>query len=47
MRLNAGLLIATKGLAYTLGSYGIRVNSVPPGGIATDVSRHAWTDPIG
>ncbi|QUR67879.1 SDR family NAD(P)-dependent oxidoreductase [Mycobacterium spongiae] len=41
----AGLLIATKNMAYTLGPYGIRVNSVTPGGIETDMSRHAWNDP--
>lgn len=41
----AGLLIATKSMAYKLGPYGIRVNSITPGSIETDMSRHAWEDP--
>ena len=41
----AGLLMATKNMAYKLGPYGIRVNSVTPGGIETDMSRHVWQDP--
>lgn len=41
----AGLLIATKNMAYELGPHGIRVNSITPGGIMTDMSRHAWEDP--
>ncbi|MDF1677314.1 MAG: SDR family NAD(P)-dependent oxidoreductase [Legionellaceae bacterium] len=41
----AGLLAATKNMALKLGPYGIRVNSISPGGIETDMSRHVWNDP--
>lgn len=41
----AGLLMATQHMAYKLGPYGIRVNCITPGGIETDMSRHAWSDP--
>lgn len=41
----AGLLIATKNMAAIMGPHGIRVNSITPGGIETDMSRHAWQDP--
>jgi NAD(P)-dependent dehydrogenase (short-subunit alcohol dehydrogenase family) len=40
----AGLLMATKAMAYKLGPYNIRVNSVTPGCIQTDMSRRGWTD---
>jgi NAD(P)-dependent dehydrogenase (short-subunit alcohol dehydrogenase family) len=41
----AGLLMATKSMALNLGSYNIRVNSITPGAIKTDMSRHAWDNP--
>lgn len=32
-------------LAVELGGQGIRVNSVSPGAVATDMTRHLWADP--
>jgi len=40
----AGLLMATKRMAFKLGSYGIRVNSVTPGTIKSDMNRRYWQD---
>ena len=38
--------IFTKYLAVQLGSYGIRVNSIHPGGVATDLTINLMTDPV-
>jgi 3-oxoacyl-[acyl-carrier protein] reductase len=40
----AGLLAATKGMALALGEHGIRVNSVTPGTIKSDMNRYYWQD---
>lgn len=39
----AGLLYATKDMARELGQYNIRVNSISPGTIITDLNRDFWT----
>jgi len=38
----AALLMATKNMALELGKYKIRVNSISPGFIKTDLNRHNW-----
>lgn len=38
----AGLLLATKRMAYKLGQHGIRVNSVTPGTVRSDMNRAYW-----
>lgn len=38
----AGLLMATKSIAKKLGEYNIRVNSISPGMIKTDMNRYHW-----
>ena len=38
----AGLLMATKSIAKKLGQYNIRVNSISPGMIKTDMNRYHW-----
>ena len=38
----AGLLMATKAMAYKLGPHNIRVNSVTPGCVQTDMSSRGW-----
>ena len=40
----AGLLRATKNMARELAPYNIRVNSISPGFIQTDINRHQWQD---
>lgn len=40
----AGLIMATKTMALKLGPYGIRVNTVTPGTIKSDMNRRFWQD---
>lgn len=40
----AGLIMATKTMALKLGPYGIRVNTVTPGTIKSDMNRRFWHD---
>lgn len=40
-----GLNIMTRGMAAEWGSHGIRVNSIAPGFILTDLTRKLWSDP--
>lgn len=41
----AALQRSIQQLAVELGGRGIRVNSVSPGAVATDMTRHLWQDP--
>lgn len=41
----AALQRSIQQLAVELGGRGIRVNSVSPGAVATDMTRHLWEDP--
>lgn len=40
----ASVLMMTRGLANEWGRYGIRVNSIAPGFILTDVTKKVWSD---
>lgn len=42
----AGIWMLTKSLGAVVGEYGIRVNSVLPGSIATDMSAEMLADPV-
>ena len=42
----AGIMLLTRGLAWELGPYNIRVNAIAPGAIRTEMLRDAWSDPI-
>ena len=41
----AGVIRLTKGLAWELGRYGIRVNGIAPGYVISEMTRHLWSDP--
>jgi len=41
----AGEVMLTRGLAWELGKYNIRVNAIAPGNIRTEMTRDWWTDP--
>ena len=41
----AGEIMLTKGLAWELGKYNIRVNAIAPGNIRTEMTRSWWSDP--
>ena len=41
----AGLVMVTKGLAWELGPYGIRINAIAPGGVQTEMTRPLWSNP--
>lgn len=41
----AGIIMLTRALAQELGQYGIRVNSIAPGMVKTELSRPNWSDP--
>ena len=41
----AGLIMMTRGLASEWGNRGVRVNSIAPGFILTDLTRTLWSDP--
>lgn len=41
----AGVVMLTRVLARELGKSGIRVNSVAPGLVKTDFSKHSWSNP--
>ena len=38
----AGIVMLTRGLAWDLGKFNIRVNSIAPGGVKTDMLRFLW-----
>lgn len=40
-----GIVMVTEGLAVDLGRFGIRVNSIAPGGIVTEMMRGIWSQP--
>ena len=40
----AGIIMLTRVMARQLGSYGIRVNAIAPGGIRTEMLRFVWDD---
>ena len=40
-----GIIRLTQGLAWELGRYNIRVNSIAPGIVITDMTRDVWSDP--
>jgi len=40
-----GIMLLMKSLAQELGPHGIRVNSIGPGAIKTDINRRAWETP--
>lgn len=42
-----GLMMLMKSLAQELAPYKIRVNSISPGAIKTDINRSVWEDPEG
>ncbi len=41
-----GAVTLTKGLAFELASYNIRVNAIAPGWIRTELTRRVWGDPV-
>ncbi|MFC2045253.1 SDR family NAD(P)-dependent oxidoreductase [Chloroflexota bacterium] len=41
----AGVIRLTRGLAWELGQYNIRVNAIAPGIVVTEMTRDVWTDP--
>ena len=41
----AGVVMMTRGLAVELGSQGVRVNTIAPGFILTDLTNRLWSDP--
>lgn len=41
----AGIIMLTKGLAFDLGQYNIRVNAIAPGYTKTDMLKRTWSDP--
>lgn len=41
----AGEIMLTRGLAWELGPYNIRVNAIAPGNIRTEMTRNWWSDP--
>jgi len=41
----AGEIMLTRGLAWELGPYNIRVNAIAPGNIRTEMTRSWWSDP--
>lgn len=40
-----GVVIMTRGLAVELGQHGVRVNTIAPGFILTDLTKKLWSDP--
>jgi len=38
----AGIVMLTRGLAWDLGKFNIRVNTIAPGGVKTDMLRFLW-----
>jgi len=38
----AGIIMLTRGLAWDLGKYNVRVNAIAPGAIKTDMTRYTW-----
>jgi len=42
----AGLVMMTRSLAMEWGGLGVRVNSIAPGFILTDLTRKLWSDPV-
>ena len=41
----AGVIMLARGLARELGSYNVRVNTIAPGAVRTEMSKHLWSDP--
>lgn len=40
-----GIVMVTEGLAVDLARFGVRVNSIAPGGIETEMMRGVWAQP--
>jgi len=40
-----GVVMMTRGLAVELGQHGVRVNTIAPGFILTDLTQKLWSDP--
>lgn len=41
----AGIIRLTRGLAWELGQYNIRVNAIAPGVVITEMTRDVWSNP--
>lgn len=41
----AGVIMLARGLARELGSYNVRVNTIAPGMVRTEMNKHLWSDP--
>jgi len=40
----AGLIMLTRGLAWDVGKFNVRVNAIAPGGVKTDMLRFLWDE---
>ena len=41
----AGVIMLARGLARELASHNVRVNTIAPGAVRTEMSKHLWSDP--